>query len=204
LIVEVFTLVTDPLLLQWHGSYSFVESTDENVFTCSIGKKKGAYLFTIPFDGKYLIYYVGETFASFATRLLQHVQSYLNGFYRVFDPDEFVKGRKVLLWGGMWKTGRRDPRLISDFIKEQAELSSKILQFIEQFKIFLAPIEEDNRVIERIEAEIAKSLNQQDGLIGDFQDNDVRYRLTRTDEQQFRVEMTFPKSIMGLKEELLV
>jgi hypothetical protein len=66
------------------------------------------------------------------------------------------------------------------------------------------PVDEDKRVGERIESEIAKSLNQQGGFIGDFQDKDVRYRPTRPGEQQFRVMMTFPKSIMGLREELLV
>ena len=197
-------MVTDPLSVKWVGPYSFVGSEDENVFTCSMGKKKGVYLFTIPFEGKYLVYYVGETGVSFANRLLQHVQSYLNGFYRVFDPEEFVGGRKVLVWGGMWKTDRREPKLICDFIDRQAELAPKILLFLKQFRIFLAPIGEDKRIIERVEAEIARSLNQQEGLIGAFQDKDIRFRPTRPNEQQFRVVMTFPKSIMGLREELLV
>lgn len=161
-------------------------------------------MFTIPFEGKYLVYYVGETGTSFANRLLQHVQSYLNGFYRVFDPEEFVRGKKVLLWGGMWKTDRREPKLICAFIDRQAELAPKILMFLKQFRFFLAPIDEEKRVIERVEAEIARSLNQQKGLIGAFQDKDVRYRPTRPDEQQFRVMMIFPQPIMGLTEELFV
>jgi hypothetical protein len=40
---------------------ALLKNTDENVFTCLIGKKKGVYLFAIPFEGKYLVYYVGET-----------------------------------------------------------------------------------------------------------------------------------------------
>jgi hypothetical protein len=154
--------------------------------------------------GKYLVYYAGETGASFAIRLLQHVQSYLNGFYRVFDPEEFVRGRKVLLWGGMWKSDRKEPKLICEFLQKNSELAPKIIRFIQQFRIFLAPIDEDKQIMERIESGIAKSLNRQSGFIADFQDKDVRYRPTRPDEQQFRVLMTFSKSIMGLREELLV
>ena len=60
-------MVTNPLKVNWYGPYSFVESEDENVFTCLMGEKKGVYLFTIPFEGKYLVYYVGETGASFAS-----------------------------------------------------------------------------------------------------------------------------------------
>ncbi len=197
-------MVTDPLSVKWYGPYSFVDSGVENVFTCSMGEKKGVYLFTIPFEGKYLVYYVGETGASFANRMLQHAQSYLNGFYRIFDPEEFVKGRKILLWGGMWKADRREPKLISDFIDKQAELAPKIILFLKQFRIFLAPIGKDKRIIERVEAEIARSLNQQEGLIGAFQDKDVRYRPTSPDEQQFWVMMTFPQPIMGLTEKLFV
>jgi hypothetical protein len=200
----VLDMVTDPLPVKWYGPYRFVEREEENVFTSLMGEKKGIYLFTVPFEGKYLVYYVGETGASFAIRLLQHVQSYLDGFYRVFDPEEFARGRKVLLWGGMWKTDRREPKLICDFINGHVELAPKILKFIEQFRIFLAPIEGDKRVRERLEAEIAKSLNQQGHLISSFQDKDVRYRPTRPTEQQFKVVMTFPKSIMGLSDELLV
>ena len=180
-------MVTDTLLVKWFGPYSFVEINDENIFTSSIGEKKGIYLFTIPFGGEYLVYYVGETGASFATRLLQHVQSYLNGFYRVFDPEEFVKGRKALLWGGMWKTDRKEPKLICEFIEKNSDIAPKIVNFIRQFRIFLAPIDENKRIRERIESEISRSLNQQNGIISDFQDKDIRYRPTRPREQQFKV-----------------
>ena len=112
----VLDMVTDPLPVKWYGPYRFVEREEENVFTSLMGEKKGIYLFTVPFEGKYLVYYVGETGASFAIRLLQHVQSYLDGFYRVFDPEEFARGRKVLLWGGMWKSNRREPKLICEFL----------------------------------------------------------------------------------------
>jgi hypothetical protein len=61
-------MVTDPIKVNWFGPYSFVESEDENVFTCLMSGKKGVYLFTIPFEGKYLVYYVGETGSSFANR----------------------------------------------------------------------------------------------------------------------------------------
>lgn len=197
-------MITDFLSVEWFGPYSLVESAEENVFTSSMGEKKGIYLFTIPFEGKYLVYYVGETGTSFATRLLQHIQNYLDGYYRIFNPEEFGKGRKVLLWGGMWKTDRQEPKLICDFLEQNEELAPKIVKFIEQFTIFLAPISGDKRIRERIESEIAKSLNQQEGIIADFQDKDIRYRPTRIGEQKFKVVMTFPKPIMGLHEELLV
>ena len=142
-------------------------------------KKKGLYLFTILFEGEYLVYYVGETGTSFSIRMLQHVQSYLDGFYRVFKPEEFARGKKVLLWGGMWKTDRKEPKIICEFLQKNSELAPKIVKFIEHFRIFVAPLDEVNRIRERIDSEIAKSLNLQSGFIADFQDHDVRYRPTR-------------------------
>jgi hypothetical protein len=200
----VLQMVAAPLSVKWFGPYNFVENQDDNVFTCSMSQSKGVYLFTIPYEGKFLIYYVGETSNSLANRLLQHIQNYLSGFYRVFEPEEFVKGRKVLVWGGMWKPDRKEAQLISEFLKRQSELSPKIVKFVEQFRIFLAPIMEDARIIERIESEIARSVGLQSGVVGDFQDKDVRYRPTRPDEQKFKVILTFAQPIMGLNKQLLV
>ncbi len=197
-------MVIESLSLLWHGPFSFIGDQEKNVFTCEVGKKKGIYLFTIPFEDSYRVYYVGETGKDFATRLLQHVQSYLNGFYRVFDPDEFVKGNKILIWGGMWKVDRKEQKNICDFLKRQSELNPKIIHFIEQFRVFLAPIECDKRTRERIESKIAITLNEQEGIASSFQDQDIRYRPSRKDELPLRVSMAFSKPIMGLCREILV
>lgn len=197
-------MVENLLSVNWYGPYNLIDQEVENVFTCLMSQKKGVYLFTIPFEGKYLVYYVGETGTSFANRLLQHVQSYLNGFYRVFDPEMFGKGKKILIWDGMWKPDRRKPKLICDFIDRQPELNPKILLFLKQFRIFLAPIDEEKRIIERLEAEIARSINQQEGIVGRFQDNDIRYRPTRTNEEKFRVFFDFTQPIMGLSQQLSI
>jgi hypothetical protein len=190
--------------VQLFGPYSFTGCQDDNVFINPLGKKKGFYLLTIPFDDKYLVYYAGETGVSFAQRKLQHVQSYLNGFYRVFNPKEFVRGRKVLVWGGMWKTDRRDPKLMSEFLERHSELAPKILKFIEQFRVFLAPIEADKRIRERLESEIARSLNVQEGIVSSFQDKDVRYDARRAKESPLKIAMSFPECIMGMEAELIV
>ena len=197
-------MVDDSLRVQFFGPYVFDGNEDENVFTNSLSKKKGVYLLTIPFDDKFLVYYVGETGVSFANRLLQHVQNYLSGFYRIFDPEEFATGKKVLIWGGMWKSNRKDPKFICEFLQRYSELVPKAIKFIEQFRVFLAPIDADKRIIERIESEIARSINEQNGIAGSFQDKDIRYRPRKLNEQQIKVTTVFPNSIIGLSEELLV
>lgn len=127
-------MVADSLFVQWFGPYNFDGSTDEKVFTNKLSNEKGVYLWAIPFDGKYLVYYVGETGVSFAKRLLQHTQNYLSGFYRIFDPEEFAKGKKVLIWGGMWKSDRKNPKFICDFLQRYSELGSRVVKFVKQFR----------------------------------------------------------------------
>lgn len=187
------------LSIQWYGPYNFIQN--ENLFTNSLSQKNGVYLWTIPFDNNYLVYYVGQTGASFAARSLQHIQSYLNGLYRVYDPEKFAKREKVLIWGGMWKPDRKEPKVMSEFLSNYLQLAPKILDFIKLFRIFVAPIEGDERVRERIESSVSSCLNQQPGIIGSFQDKDIRYNPRKTTEKPFNVTMTFP-NIMGLIKEL--
>jgi hypothetical protein len=189
------------LSLQWYGPYDFIQK--ENLFTNSLSQRNGVYLWTIPFENKYLVYYVGQTGASFASRSFQHLQNYLNGLYRVYDPDKFAKGEKVLIWGGMWKSDRKEPKFMSEFLINYSLIAPKILVFIKLFRVFLAPVDGDYRVRERIESAIARCLYQQPGVIGSFQDKDVRYKPRKTTEQPFKVAMTF-SNIMGLNVELIV
>lgn len=202
--VKVSTMTFDSFFVQWFGPYCLVGNKDDNIFSNLLGEKKGVYLLAIPFDGKHLVYYVGETGVSFSQRLMQHIQNYLSGFYRIFDPEEFTKGKKVLIWGGMWKSDRKDPNFILDFLKRHSEIAPKILRFIELFRVFLAPIDVNRRIREKIESRIAGSLNESNGIVSSFQDADIRYKPRRLNEQKIKVIMSFPESIMGLKEELLV
>ena len=65
MIIKVSAMIADSLLVQFFGPYFFDGNEDENVFTNRLSKKKGVYLLTIPFEDKFLVYYVGETGVSF-------------------------------------------------------------------------------------------------------------------------------------------
>jgi hypothetical protein len=201
---------SQPLRLNCFGPFRFVGDEDENIFTSKTrtGQKRGVYLLTVPLDGKYLVYYVGETGNSFSERLLQHVRCYLDGYYRLYNPEKFAIGDKELIWGGMWKRERKDPRFISEFIESYSILTPKIAKFISQFCIFVIPLEVDKRLDkrlgERVEATIKRILLEQEGKVGEFQDRDIRYRPKRPKEQPLSVILKFSKPIMGLVEEISI
>ena len=110
----------------------------------------------------------------------------------------------MLLWGGMWKPGRKGPDTLNMFLENYPTLSPKILEFLDQLKLFLAPIDSDRRIRERIEAAISRKLNTQYGVVGNFQDHDIRYMPTRSEEEPIQIRMRFSEPIIGLEEELLI
>jgi len=144
--------------MQWYGPYRWYGTEDSSFFTQPIAKKSGIYLWAIPFNNRYLTYYIGETGRSFAERTIEHTRNYLHGLYRVYDPNQFAQGKKKLVWRGMWKPGTKGPHVMLDFLSRYPKLSSVIYEFLGQLRIFLAPIEVEKRIRERIEAAIANSL----------------------------------------------
>jgi len=197
-------MVSEFLKLQWCGPYRFCGNRDESVFLVSVGERRGIYLWAIPFENQYLTYYVGETGRSFAYRSIEHAKCYLEGFYRVYDPEKFAKGEKVLIWGGMWKPNRKDLKIMYEFLEKYPKLSHQIYEFLEQFKIFLAPTNVKQRTRQRIESAIASKLLGQPGVVGKFQDADIKYLPRRAREQPIYLKMSFPETILGLNDELVV
>jgi len=188
--------------LQWHGPYKWYGTTEDCIFTRPEAKQSGIYLWTTPFKKQYLTNYVGETGKSFASRHIWHTRNYLHGLYRVYDPHQFSKGTKTLVWGGMWKPARRDAHHMQEFLNRYPELSSVIYEFLGMFRIFLAPLDVKRRIRKRIEAAIANLLREHPGLVGDFQNGDIRYHPRKADEEPISVEMKSYEDILGLCDEL--
>lgn len=107
----VFVVSAVCLSVKWAGPYCFVGRECESIFTCAVGERHGVYLWAVPWD-RFLVYCVGENGVSFAARMLQHPQAYLSRVYRVFEPEELGVGRKVLVWGEMWKRERQAARFL--------------------------------------------------------------------------------------------
>lgn len=190
--------------MRWYGPFKFYGTEDESIFTTKEAKQPGIYLWTVPFKRQYLTYYVGQTGKSFASRHIWHTRNYLHGLYRVYDPHQFGEGKKILVWGGMWKPGTRGARNMLEFLNRYPQLSSTIYKFIGQFRIFLAPIDVQKRIRQRIEGTIARRLLEQSGQIGSFQNSDIRYRPRRVDEEPISVKMEAFEPILGLCGELMV
>lgn len=181
---------------EWYGPKS--------IFLQSESEKFGIYLWAITFEEKYLVYYVGETGVSFADRFLDHTKSYLHGLYRIYDPAQFVKGKKALVWEGMWKKDLEKPTFrIVKFLERYSELSKAAYDLIGTFRIFLIPLNSEKRLRQRIEASISDVLLKQPNLVGEFQDGDIRYMSRQPNEKPVKVSIKSGEQILGLPRELM-
>lgn len=194
-------MVSNQYELKWRGPFRWYGKDDDVLFGRQEVKRAGIYLWTIPFEKQYLTYYVGETGRSFAVRFTEHTREYLSGLYRLYDPPSFAKGTKVLLWEGMWKPGTRDR--MGEFLNQFSKLAPVIHELLRLFRIFIAPLDAESRIRQRIEAAVAHRLYQSPGLIGEFQDQDIRYSPRRSDEKPISIKMSLSEPILGLGDELM-
>ena len=89
----------------------------------------------------------------------------------------------------MWKPDRKGK--IEELLGRYLELAPSILEF-------LGPLATEARIRQRIEAAIADSLYEQNGVIGRFQDDDIRYYRRREDEAPLSITVRGADSILGL------
>lgn len=163
------------IVLNFFGPFSWRGNAEAQcIFASDISQKRGVYLWTVSVGSIELIYYVGETGRSFGARMLEHFREHCSGGYHLYSPVDFRRGAKVPLWPGRYDSHAKTS--VTDFIDKANDLWPVILELIDIYRFFCAPLELDRRMRERIESGIASHLYNQGGLAGNFQDTGIRYR----------------------------
>ena len=191
------------MVVHFHGPYSWVDDKGVDcIATTDLGQEAGLYLWTITLAEGELIYYVGQTGRSFRTRMLEHFKEHMSGGYHLYEPDAFACGEKVMLWPGWYDSERKTTVL--EFIDMFSELAGDIIRLAKMYRFYLAPLQCERRLRERIEAGLAYHLYQQDGIIGQAQDKGIRYRGRWTDESPIEVLFQADAALLGLPDSLLI
>lgn len=184
--------------ISFQGPYGFLKSEKyPSILKSSL--KKGIYVWTVPFGKNELIYYIGMTNRKFEERTAEHLKGYLSGEYGINDPEKLRKGEKIRIWDGLCRGGD-----LEDFIQQHNVLFPKLLRLLSLYKIYVAPLDCEIRLIERIEAAIADSLRKQDGIMGNFQEPDIRYKQRKESEEPVAVKIEYNSKIIGLPKTLIV
>jgi hypothetical protein len=173
--------------LSFSGPYSWVDSSKiPCLFESPLRQKAGIYLWTVPQAKDCLIYYVGETGRTFDVRFFEHFKEHFSGCYHLYDPISLSEGKKVCIWPGKYDKEFKFsiPSLADSFTK----LAPTIVSLARLYRFYLAPIDCDMRLRQRLEAAIADHLYKKPGIIGQFQDRGIRYRPRKREEKEIKFE----------------
>src|SRR5262249_48703078 len=88
-------------LLEWQGPFSWVTTSNAPCVLdpgLPIGALPGVYLWTVPYDGGNLIYYVGQTATPLRKRLASERRKLECGYDYLPDPELLKQGRKTFLY----------------------------------------------------------------------------------------------------------
>lgn len=184
------------LSIKFYGPFLFGNGLEKNLFKNALSQKAGVYLWTIKYKDGYLIDYIGETGRTFFLRMKEHLIQCLGGNDRVCDPKTLPIGKNKIIWNGMWRKGTRDS--MPDFIDKYVVLAPKIQQYVKLVKIFVAPIDAKQRILQRIESALYFELRNNKEPISTFQDDDIRYLPKRPNEKAFRVEISCAHKLHGI------
>ena len=172
------------------------------IFEAAVGKGSGIYLWTVPQDSYELIYYVGETGRSFATRMQEHYKEHAAGFYHLNDADALMQGRRVMVWPGLWDVGERPTR--ASCVEQFPKLAPLIATLSRIYRFYVAPIECPTRLRRRIEAAIARVIAGNPPPVGTFQEEGIRYYVRKPDEAPVNCQFVNGDNLRGLPRKLVI
>jgi hypothetical protein len=187
--------------LKCSGPYAWLPGLSvPSLAEVKVGTQAGIYIWTVPSTVGELVYYVGETAWSFAQRMGEHLTEQLSGRYRIYKPGAFLQGEKQLLWRGVY--GRNAEPNVFSFVANLPAWAPELVRFIRAIRFHVAPTTCSDRLRRRIEAALAQHLRVQEGLIGNFQDEDVRYGPRRKDEEAIAVSLKWQQTPLGVPEQM--
>lgn len=189
--------MADEYRVNFIGPFSWLGNNDtKSIFTATEGRLSGIYLWTVKTENEELVYYVGKTNRTFSQRMREHLKEHLAGFYHVYSPAEFKRGKKISLWDGMYL--RHKTPEPSELIEKYPTISGQIIDLVKIYRFFIAPLETERRILERIECAFAKHLYKQPGKIGEFQEQGLNYRSRAKSEQPGTAQFSSSQKILGL------
>lgn len=141
----------------------------------------------------YLINYVGiANKQSLASRLCQHIKSFMSGTYWLYDTNEFMTGKKTPIYKSPFNP------LKLDFLDDYLKWTKIVYDQIKAFSIFIAPVQEEEQTLKRIEGFIIKSLKEAKiDMAKKFLDNERVRRFSKT-ESSIHINMIYKCNLLGM------
>ena len=194
---EKLTDQSDVIEITFEGPFYWVSEPGKTSILESVScRKSGVYCWSVNYQEKELVYYVGQTGRGFSNRLAEHFYQHASGGYHLYEPSAFLRGEKIQVWPGRYDINHRTT--ISDFLDHFEELAPVIKQLAGIYRFWVAPMDGDKRLRERFEAAMSIHLFNQPGIVGAFQDLGIRYRPRWESEAPLKAKIINYDQIHGL------
>ena len=139
--------------VRWTGPYGWPRYEGH---LPAVPRHPGVYLQTVEYRKGFLIYCAGITRRSIRKRFAEHTRKYMSGDYNVLDMAAMHHGVRKEIWHGWgWSPEKR-----VKFKKRKLKILEAVRKQLEGFRIFVADLGAEERILERIEASIMNTLYQ--------------------------------------------
>ncbi|GAA5439000.1 hypothetical protein ACFQDE_17650 [Deinococcus caeni] len=183
------------LELRFQGPFTLTGNASGNVFRQREVRQAGIYLFAMETDqAGTVVRYVGETGVSFQKRLKEHLIQTLGGNYRVSDVASLRSLQEIVLWDGMWRRGTTGR--MQEFVDRYVQLAPAIKEYLDAYRIFLAPMPSEigQRQRRLVESALARHFQQGPHLMAP----DIRYLKRTTEDPYCTVMAQSSSTVTGL------
>jgi len=182
-------VIDDTLLLDWSGPFVLQGPDGNLLFDSPIASKWGIYIFTVIYRDGFLIYLTGWTTRPFKKRFKEHMREYRRGTYTIFNTESLRNGKRDEIWHGMWTKRETNTREIKAlFESRHQEINPAIENLLSTFRIFVAPLEAERRVLARVEAAIMNILYSSEEPFCSLPDKGMALAPRWASEQPFLVK----------------
>jgi hypothetical protein len=189
--------VSIALQTTWNGPYAWPTFEGQTGLQ-SIPKLSGLYLQTFEYKSGYIIYAAGLTRRPVPVRFKEHTQKYMNGEYNVLDINAAQQGIRKEIWHG-WGYAKKHR---DEFDERKLEILDAVQKQLKGFRIFVADVGEEPRILERLEASIMENLYSQPSPFCDIPDKGMFLSPRWDSEDPVYIENNCIVTIHGLSTHL--
>ena len=188
-----------PLTLQvtWAGPYAWPGFETLSGLQ-PVPEVPGLYLQTFEYGDGYAVYAAGLTRRPVPTRFREHTSKYMNGEYNVLDVTVVQQGVRKEIWQG-WGYARQHR---DEFEERKTVILEAVRRQLVGFRIFVADVGKEPRMLERLEASIMDNLYQQPPPLCDIPDRGMQLSPRWDSEEPVVVESSCAETIHGLPSSL--
>ena len=188
---------TKAIDIEWTGPYAWPKFETESDLS-AIPKHPGVYLMTSEYKTGYIIYAAGITRRPIPTRFREHTMKYLSGDYTILDMSAMKHGVRKEIWHGWGWT----PEKHKEYERRESELVNAAIKQLAAFRIFVADVGKEPRILERLEAAIMNTLYKDASPFCDIPDKGMMLAPRWELENPITVFMRCAVKLYGIPQQL--